>query len=235
MPEFWQFPTVSMGLGPMMAIYQARFMRYLESRGIVPAQDRKVWCFLGDGETDEPESMGAITMPVRERLDNLIFVINCNLQRLDGPVRGNGKIIQELEAAYQGAGWNVIKVVWGSRWDPLLARDQHGLAAQDDGGVRRRRVPGVQGQRRRVHARALLRPLSRAQGDGGAPVGRGHLAFESRRPRSRQGLCRVPRGRESRRAGRRSSSRRPSRASAWARPAKARTSRIRRRSSTTTT
>jgi pyruvate dehydrogenase E1 component len=127
MPEFWQFPTVSMGLGPMMAIYQARFMRYLEHRGIAPPQDRKVWCFLGDGETDEPESMGAITMPVREGLDNLIFVINCNLQRLDGPVRGNGKIIQELEAAYQGAGWNVIKVVWGSRWDPLLARDQHGL------------------------------------------------------------------------------------------------------------
>jgi pyruvate dehydrogenase E1 component len=127
MPEFWQFPTVSMGLGPMMAIYQARFMRYLEHRGILPPQDRKIWCFLGDGETDEPESMGAITMPVRERLDNLVFVINCNLQRLDGPVRGNGKIIQELEAAYQGAGWNVIKVIWGSRWDPLLARDQHGL------------------------------------------------------------------------------------------------------------
>jgi pyruvate dehydrogenase E1 component len=127
MPEFWQFPTVSMGLGPMMAIYQARFMRYLESRGIMPAQDRKVWCFLGDGETDEPESMGAITMPVREKLDNLIFVINCNLQRLDGPVRGNGKIIQELEAAYQGAGWNVIKVIWGYRWDPLLARDDKGL------------------------------------------------------------------------------------------------------------
>ena len=127
MPEFWQFPTVSMGLGPMMAIYQARFTRYLEHRGILPAQDRKVWCFLGDGETDEPESMGAITMPVREKLDNLIFVINCNLQRLDGPVRGNGKIIQELEAAFQGAGWNVIKVVWGSRWDPLLARDEKGI------------------------------------------------------------------------------------------------------------
>jgi pyruvate dehydrogenase E1 component len=127
MPEFWQFPTVSMGLGPMMAIYQARFMRYLEARGILPAQDRKVWCFLGDGETDEPESMGAITMPVREKLDNLIFVINCNLQRLDGPVRGNGKIIQELEAAYQGAGWNVIKVIWGTRWDALLARDDKGL------------------------------------------------------------------------------------------------------------
>jgi pyruvate dehydrogenase E1 component len=126
MPEFWQFPTVSMGLGPMMAIYQARFMRYLEHRGIAEQKDRKVWCFLGDGETDEPESMGAITMPVREKLDNLIFVINCNLQRLDGPVRGNGKIIQELEAAYQGAGWNVIKVIWGSRWDKLLAQDNSG-------------------------------------------------------------------------------------------------------------
>jgi pyruvate dehydrogenase E1 component len=116
-----------MGLGPMMAIFQARFMRYLEHRGLVPATDRKVWAFLGDGEMDEPESMGALTMPVREKLDNLIFVINCNLQRLDGPVRGNGKIIQELEAAFLGAGWNVIKVFWGSRWDPLLARDQKGL------------------------------------------------------------------------------------------------------------
>jgi pyruvate dehydrogenase E1 component len=127
MPEFWQFPTVSMGLGPMMAIFQARFQRYLEHRGIVKASDRRVWCFLGDGEMDEPESMGALTMPVREKLDNLVFVINCNLQRLDGPVRGNGKIIQELEAAFLGAGWNVIKVLWGSRWDPLLARDQKGL------------------------------------------------------------------------------------------------------------
>ncbi|HMN44068.1 MAG TPA: pyruvate dehydrogenase (acetyl-transferring), homodimeric type [Povalibacter sp.] len=127
MPDFWQYPTVSMGLGPMMAIYQARFQRYLEHRGIVPESDRKVWAFLGDGEMDEPESMGAITMPVREKLDNLVFVINCNLQRLDGPVRGNGKIIQELEAAFLGAGWNVIKVVWGSRWDPLLAKDTKGL------------------------------------------------------------------------------------------------------------
>ncbi|MEI6458672.1 MAG: pyruvate dehydrogenase (acetyl-transferring), homodimeric type [Pseudomonadota bacterium] len=127
MPDFWQFPTVSMGLGPMMGIYQARFQRYLEHRSIVPVTDRKIWCFLGDGEMDEPESMGAITMPVREGLDNLVFVINCNLQRLDGPVRGNGKIIQELEAAFLGAGWNVIKVVWGSRWDALLARDQKGL------------------------------------------------------------------------------------------------------------
>ena len=129
MPEFWQFPTVSMGLGPMMAIYQARFMRYLEHRGLTPQSDRKVWGFLGDGEMDEPESMGAITMPVREKLDNLIFVINCNLQRLDGPVRGNGKIIQELEASFQGAGWNVIKVIWGTRWDPLLARDTKGCCA----------------------------------------------------------------------------------------------------------
>jgi pyruvate dehydrogenase E1 component len=127
MPEFWQFPTVSMGLGPMMAIYQARFQRYLEHRGLVAPSDRKIWAFLGDGEMDEPESLGAITLPVREKLDNLIFVINCNLQRLDGPVRGNGKIIQELEASFQGAGWNVIKVIWGGRWDPLLARDTTGL------------------------------------------------------------------------------------------------------------
>ena len=127
MPDFWQFPTVSMGLGPMMAIFQARFIRYLEHRGLAKPSDRKVWAFLGDGEMDEPESMGALTMPVREGLDNLVFVINCNLQRLDGPVRGNGKVIQELEAAFLGAGWNVIKVLWGSRWDPLLARDNKGL------------------------------------------------------------------------------------------------------------
>jgi len=126
MPEFWQFPTVSMGLGPMMAIYQARFMRYMENREMIAPSDRKVWCFLGDGEMDEPESMGAITMPVREGLDNLVFVVNCNLQRLDGPVRGNGKIIQELEAAFGGAGWNVIKVVWGGRWDRLIADDSNG-------------------------------------------------------------------------------------------------------------
>jgi pyruvate dehydrogenase E1 component len=126
MPEFWQFPTVSMGLGPMMAIYQARFMRYMENREMITPSDRKVWCFLGDGEMDEPESMGAITMPVREGLDNLVFVVNCNLQRLDGPVRGNGKIIQELEAAFGGAGWNVIKVVWGGRWDRLISSDTDG-------------------------------------------------------------------------------------------------------------
>jgi pyruvate dehydrogenase E1 component len=127
MPDFWQFPTVSMGLGPINAIYQARFMRYLENRGIIPVTNRKIWAFLGDGETDEPESLGAITLAPRERLDNLIFVVNCNLQRLDGPVRGNGQIITELEAAFRGAGWNVIKVLWGAGWDELLARDTTGL------------------------------------------------------------------------------------------------------------
>jgi pyruvate dehydrogenase E1 component len=127
MPDFWQFPTVSMGLGPITAIYQARFMRYLRDRGILDTDARKVWAFMGDGEMDEPESLGAISLAARERLDNLIFVVNCNLQRLDGPVRGNGKIIQELEADFRGAGWNVIKVIWGSYWDPLLAKDKNGL------------------------------------------------------------------------------------------------------------
>jgi pyruvate dehydrogenase E1 component len=127
MPNFWQFPTVSMGLGPINAIYQARYMRYLENRGIIPVTNRKVWAFLGDGETDEPESLGALTLGSREKLDNLIFVVNCNLQRLDGPVRGNGQIIQELEAAFRGAGWNVIKCIWGSDWDTLFARDHSGL------------------------------------------------------------------------------------------------------------
>jgi pyruvate dehydrogenase E1 component len=127
MQDFWQFPTVSMGLGPIMAIYQARFMKYLHNRGIIDADRRKVWAFMGDGEMDEPESMGALTLASREELDNLVFVINCNLQRLDGPVRGNGKIIQELEGAFRGAGWNVIKVIWGSYWDPLLQRDTKGL------------------------------------------------------------------------------------------------------------
>ncbi|GAC1635369.1 MAG: pyruvate dehydrogenase (acetyl-transferring), homodimeric type [Candidatus Acidiferrum sp.] len=127
MPDFWEFPTVSMGLSPLMAIYQARFQRYLENRGMKPATDAKVWAFLGDGETDEPESLGAITLASREKLDNLIFVINCNLQRLDGPVRGNGQIIQELESAFRGAKWNVIKVLWGSEWDPILERDTEGL------------------------------------------------------------------------------------------------------------
>jgi len=127
MPEFWQFPTVSMGLGPLMAIYQARFLKYLHARGLADTANRHVWAFLGDGEMDEPESLGAISLAGRERLDNLIFVVNCNLQRLDGPVRGNGKIIQELEAVFRGAGWNAIKVIWGAGWDPLIAADKTGL------------------------------------------------------------------------------------------------------------
>src|SRR5271168_5346015 len=127
MPDFWQFPTVSMGLGPLTAIYQARFMKYLQGRALADFGDSKVWAFMGDGEMDEPESLGAISLATREHLDNLIFVVNCNLQRLDGPVRGNGKIIQELEADFRGAGWNVIKVIWGSNWDALLARDNTGL------------------------------------------------------------------------------------------------------------
>ena len=131
MPEFWQFPTVSMGLGPLMSIYQARFNRYLKARGLMPStEEPRVWCFVGDGESDEPESLGALTLASREQLDNLVWVVNCNLQRLDGPVRGNGKIIQELEAAFRGAGWNVIKVVWGSDWEPLLAADHDGLLAK---------------------------------------------------------------------------------------------------------
>jgi len=139
MPDFWQFPTVSMGLGPLMAIYQARFMKYLQDRGMLATEGRKVWCFCGDGEMDEPESMGAIGMAGRERLDNLIVVVNCNLQRLDGPVRGNGKIIQELESDFRGAGWNVLKVIWGTRWDALLARDRTGL-------LRRRMMEAVDGE-----------------------------------------------------------------------------------------
>ena len=139
MPEFWQFPTVSMGLGPIMSIYQARFMRYLTDRGVLDTTGRKVWAFCGDGEMDEPESMGAIGVAGRERLDNLIWVVNCNLQRLDGPVRGNGKIIQELEGAFRGAGWNVIKVIWGRHWDPLLAKDKDGL-------LRRRMMEVVDGE-----------------------------------------------------------------------------------------
>jgi pyruvate dehydrogenase E1 component len=148
MPDFWQFPTVSMGLGPINAIYQARFMRYLENRGLLPKTDRKVWAFLGDGEMEEPESTGALRIPAHEKLDNLIFVINCNLQRLDGPVRGNGNIVQELEGLFRGAGWNVIKVIWGSGWD---------------------RLPTLQGARRRVRAAGVLRQVS-----GTARAGRGH-------------------------------------------------------------
>jgi len=126
MPNFWQFPTVSMGLGPLNAVYQARFNRYLHARGIKDTSDQRVWAFLGDGEMDEPESISGIVLAAREKLDNLTFVVNANLQRLDGPVRGNGKVIQELESLFRGAGWNVIKVIWGRSWDPLLAQDNEG-------------------------------------------------------------------------------------------------------------
>jgi pyruvate dehydrogenase E1 component len=149
MPDFWEFPTVSMGLGPICAIYQARFMHYLEDRGLKKHSNSKVWAFLGDGETDEPESLGAITLASREKLDNLIFVINCNLQRLDGPVRGNGQIIQELEAVFRGAGWNVIKVIWGGEWDSLLAKDSRRRAREAHGRGGGRRVSEV---RRRIGA-----------------------------------------------------------------------------------
>ncbi len=152
MPDFWQFPTVSMGLGPIMAIYQARFSRYLEDRGLADTARQHVWAFLGDGELDEPESLGAITLASREQLDNLIFVVSCNLQRLDGPVRGNGKIIQELEAAFRGAGWNVIKVVWGADWDPLLAQDTDGLLVK-----RMEEVPDGQYQKYTVADGAYIR------------------------------------------------------------------------------
>ena len=127
MPDFWEFPTVSMGLSAITGIYQARFNKYLQNRKIKDTSEQNVWVFLGDGETDEPESLGALTLASREKLDNLIFVINCNLQRLDGPVRGNGKIIQELETVFRGAGWNVIKVIWGGDWDALLEKDTNGL------------------------------------------------------------------------------------------------------------
>ena len=130
MPDFWEFPTVSMGLGPISAIYQARFNRYLHNRGLLDTSSSRVWAFLGDGETDEPESLGALHVAAREGLDNLTFVVNCNLQRLDGPVRGNGKIIQELESVFRGAGWNVIKVIWAREWDELLARDVDGVLVQ---------------------------------------------------------------------------------------------------------
>ena len=135
MPDYWEFPTVSMGLGPLGAIYQARFAKYLENRGLKPASDQKIWAFLGDGETDEPEALGAISLAAREKLDNLIFVINCNLQRLDGPVRGNHQIVQELEAVFRGAGWNVLKVLWGSDWDEMLAKDSDGLLAKRMGEI----------------------------------------------------------------------------------------------------
>ena len=191
MPDFWEYPTVSMGLSPLMAIYQARFNRYLEDRGLKPVTDAKVWAFLGDGETDEPESLGAITLASREKLDNLIFVINCNLQRLDGPVRGNGQIIQELESAFRGARWNVIKVFWGSEWDPILERDTEGLLVKRMGEMvdgEYQKLVVESGAYVRQHffgsdprLLQLVEPLS---DDAAAPLA-------PRRPRSAQSLCRL--------------------------------------------
>ena len=194
MPDFWEAPTVSMGLGPIMSIYQARFSRYLEDRGLKPRTDQKVWAFLGDGETDEPESLGAISLASREKLDNLIFVINCNLQRLDGPVRGNGRIVQELEAVFRGAGWNVIKVLWGREWDELFARDHEGLLRKRAGEI-------VDGEYQKysvdaglLHPAAVLRHRSAAAEDGRAPLRRSAEEDARRRPRSREGVPRLQGG-----------------------------------------
>ena len=194
MSDYWQFPTVSMGLGPIQAIYQAHIMKYLDSRGLIPMGDRKVWAFLGDGECDEPESLGALGLAGREKLDNLIFVVNCNLQRLDGPVRGNSKIIQELEGAFRGAGWNVVKVVWGRLWDPLFAKRHGRPDAAAHGRSGGRRIPELQGEGRRLHPRAFLRQVSATCRARGGPFRRRHHALEPRRPRSVQGLRRIPRG-----------------------------------------
>ena len=225
MPEFWQFPTVSMGLGPIQAIYMARYLKYLHARGIANTEGRKVWVFCGDGEMDEPESLGAIGMASREKLDNLIFVVNCNLQRLDGPVRGNGKIIQELEGSFRGDGWKVFKVIWGSYWDPLLARDH-------DGRLLRVMEDTVDGEYQNFKANdgAFVRKHFFGKDPKllemvVAHVRRRHLAAEPRRPRSVQDLRGVRRGDEGHRAARPSSWRRPSRATAWARSARARTPR----------
>jgi pyruvate dehydrogenase E1 component len=201
MPEFWQFPTVSMGLGPLMAIYQARFLKYLHARGIANTENRKVWVFCGDGEMDEVESLGAIGVAAREKLDNLIFVVNCNLQRLDGPVRGNGKIIQELEGEFRGAGWNVIKLIWGSYWDPLLARDKEGILRKimmecNDGDYQAMKANDGAFVRKNFFGR------DPSAGDGRQDERRGHLAPAARRPRPAEGLRRLPQAAVNTRASR---------------------------------
>ena len=191
MPDFWQFPTVSMGLGPLMAIYQARFLKYLHNRGLADTEARHVWVFCGDGEMDEPESLGAISLAGREMLDNLIFVINCNLQRLDGPVRGNGKIIQELERNFRGAGWNVIKVVWGSQWDELLARDTTGKLAQLMEECVDGEYQDFKSKDGAYIRKNFLRSISGDSGAGRRLVGREDLAPDARRSRSVESLCRL--------------------------------------------
>ena len=194
MPEFWQFPTVSMGLGPLMAIYQARFLKYLHHRGLADTEDRKVWAFMGDGEMDEPESLGAISLAGRERLDNLIFVINCNLQRLDGPVRGNGKIIQELEALFRGAGWNVIKVIWGRR---LGSPDRPGHERHPRSSCMEECVDGEYQDFKSKNGAYVREHFfgkdPELQGDGRQHVGRADLEPQPRGPRSHQGFRRLRR------------------------------------------
>ena len=200
MPDYWQTPDRVDGPGPDGRDLPGAHWKYLEARGLMPKSDRKVWCFLGDGESDEPESLGAISLAGREGLDNLVFVVNCNLQRLDGPVRGNGKIIQELEGVFRGAGWNVIKLLWGSYWDPLLARDTNGMLRKlmmetVDGEYQNCKAFG--GKYTREH---LLRQVPGNRGHGRQPVRRRHLAPQPRRPRPAQGLRGLPPGGEHHRA-----------------------------------
>ena len=199
MPDFWEFPTVSMGLGPLNAIYQARFNRYLLARELHDTSRSHVWAFLGDGEMDEPEALGAIGLAAREELDNLTFVINCNLQRLDGPVRGNGKIIQELESYFRGAGWNVIKVIWGRDWDPILAQDTDGVLVNKMNTTPDGQFQTYSRRVRRVHPRALLRRRPAAAQDGRAPVRRRDPRPVARRARLPQGVRGVQGGPRARR------------------------------------
>ena len=185
MPSFWQFPTGSMGIGPLFAIYNARFLRYLQNRALLDTQGRKVWAFVGDGEMDEPESLAGLSIAAREGLDNLIFVVNCNLQRLDGPVRGNGSIIQELEGLFAGAGWNVIKLLWGSDWDPLFARDTQMLLLRAFHETVDGEFQTLVGDRRPLQPRTLFQQVSGARTADVASVGRGYRPAAARRPRSR--------------------------------------------------
>ena len=195
MPDFWEFPTVSMGLSPLAALYQARFNRYLHHRGIKDTSESRVWAFLGDGETDEPETLGSLSIASREGLDNLIFVVNCNLQRLDGPVRGNGKIIQELEAVFRGAGWNVIKVIWGREWDELLAKDIDGVLVHRMGEVLDGESQKFSRRVGRLHPRALLRGRRATAGTRRGQERRRDQGAAARRPRLPQALRRLPRRR----------------------------------------
>ena len=199
MPEFWEFPTVSMGLAALNSIYQARFNRYLHNRGIKDTSDQHVWAFLGDGEMGEPESLGAIGLAAREELDNLTFVINCNLQQLDGPVRGDGKIIQELESYFRGAGWNVIKVVWGREWDALLAQDVDGVLVNQMNKTPDGQFQTYSVETGRLHPRALLRRRRAAAEDGREHDRPRHRAAAARRPRLPQGVRRLRRRLEARR------------------------------------